>query len=80
MCSRFVRRETGFGGGRRFCFTPERLRSFVRNAFERVARDPGLPPAQITSALISYRLHRNALEIMHMITSLPSDPIDSDYR
>jgi hypothetical protein len=51
----------------------------VRNAFDRVARDPGPPPAHITSALISYRLHRNALEIMHTITSLPSDPIDSDY-
>jgi hypothetical protein len=51
----------------------------VRNAFDRVARDPGPPPAHITGALISYRLHRNALEIMHMITSLPSDRIDSDY-
>jgi hypothetical protein len=48
----------------------------VRNAFDRVARDPGPPPAHITSALISYRLHRNALEIMHMTTSLPNDPID----
>lgn len=52
----------------------------VRNAFDRVARDRGPPPAHITSALISYLLHRTALEIMHMITSLPNDPIDSEYR
>lgn len=41
----------------------------VRNAFDRVARDPAPPPAHIRSGLISYRLHRDAREIMDMITS-----------
>ena len=35
----------------------------VFNAFERVARDPGPPPAHILRGLAAYRLHRTALEI-----------------
>lgn len=46
----------------------------VRNAFDRVSRDSGPPPAHIRSGLISYRLHRDALEIMDMISTMPIDP------
>ena len=42
----------------------------VHTAFARVARDPGPPSPHITSALASYRLHRNALDIMHTITRM----------
>ena len=35
----------------------------VFNAFDRVARDPGPPPAHILRGLAAYRLHRTALEI-----------------
>jgi hypothetical protein len=45
----------------------------VRNALDRVAA-AGPPPAHIRSGLISYRLHRNALEMMDMIATLPIDP------
>lgn len=48
----------------------------VRNALDRVACDPGPRPAPIRSGLISYRLHRNALEMMDMISTLRSDPND----
>jgi hypothetical protein len=46
----------------------------ARNAFDRVARDAGPPPAHIRSGLTSYGLHRNALEIMDMIATMPIDP------
>ena len=46
----------------------------ARNALDRVADDPGPPPAHIRSGLTSYRLHRNALEIMDMIATMPIDP------
>lgn len=48
----------------------------ARNAFDRVARDAGPPPPHIRSGLISYRLHRNALEMMDIIATLPIDPDD----
>ena len=46
----------------------------ARNALDRVAADAGPPPAHIRSGLTSYRLHRNALEIMDMIATMPIDP------
>ncbi len=46
----------------------------ARNALDRVAADAGPPPAHIRSGLISYRLHRNALEMMDMIATMPIDP------
>lgn len=48
----------------------------ARNALDRVARDAGPPPTHIRSGLISYRLHRNALEIMDMISTQPFDAED----
>ncbi|MCA1678532.1 MAG: hypothetical protein LC777_06090 [Actinobacteria bacterium] len=48
----------------------------ARNALDRVTRDSGPPPAHIRSGLTSYRLHRNALEIMDMIATMPYDPDD----
>jgi hypothetical protein len=48
----------------------------ARNALNRVAADPGPPPAHIRSGLISYRLHRSALEMMDLIATLPIDPDD----
>ena len=48
----------------------------ARNAFDRVARDPGPPPAHISSGLTSYRLHRDELEIMEMISTMPIDRDD----
>jgi len=45
----------------------------VRNALDRVTLDSGLPPAHIRSGLTSYRLHRNALEMMDMIATMPID-------
>ncbi|MGI8754273.1 MAG: hypothetical protein ACR2MB_00075 [Acidimicrobiales bacterium] len=48
----------------------------ARNALDRVTRDSGPPPAHIRSGLTSYRLHRNALEIMDMIATMPIDPDD----
>lgn len=48
----------------------------VRNALDRVAKDAGPAPAHIRSGLTSYRLHRNALEIMDMIATMPVDPDD----
>jgi hypothetical protein len=48
----------------------------VRNALDRVTLDSGPPPAHIRSGLTSYRLHRNALEIMDMIATMPYDPDD----
>jgi hypothetical protein len=51
----------------------------VRNAFDRVARDPGPPPAHIISGLASYRLHRTALELMSMPITL-GDLLDPDDR
>jgi hypothetical protein len=44
------------------------------NALDRVAADAGPPPAHIRSGLISYRLHRNALEMIDMIATMPIDP------
>jgi len=46
----------------------------ARNALDRVAADSGPPPAHIRSGLTSYRLHRNALEMMDMIATMPIDP------
>lgn len=48
----------------------------VRNALDRVACDPGPPPAHIRGGLISHRLHRKAVEMMDMISTLPRDPND----
>lgn len=48
----------------------------ARNALDRVAADAGPPPAHIRSGLTSYHLHRNALEIMDMIATMPIDPDD----
>jgi len=48
----------------------------ARNALDRVAADAGPPPAHIRSGLTSYRLHRNALEMMDMIATVPIDPND----
>jgi hypothetical protein len=38
----------------------------ARTALESVANDPSPPPATITAALASYRLHRSALELMQL--------------
>ena len=48
----------------------------ARNALDRIAADAGPPPAHIRSGLTSYRLHRNALEMMDMIATMPIDPND----
>ena len=48
----------------------------ARNALDRVAADAGPPPAHMRRGLTSYRLHRNALEIMDMIATMPIDPDD----
>jgi len=50
----------------------------TRNALERVARDPGPPPAHIITGLISYRLHQDALEAMQIISRMPPYDPDSD--
>jgi hypothetical protein len=46
------------------------------NALDRIAADAGPPPPRIRSGLTSYRLHRNALETMDMIATMPIDPND----
>lgn len=46
----------------------------VRNALDRVAKDAGPAPVHIRRGLTSYRLHRNALEFMNMIATMPYDP------
>ncbi len=47
---------------------------------QRRAPHPALAPtrtaAKILDGLASYRLHRDALEMMDMITSTPYDPLD----
>lgn len=45
----------------------------ARNALDRVAKDAGPAPAHIRRGLSSYRLHRNALEIMYMIATTRHD-------
>ena len=48
----------------------------ARNALDRVTIDSGPPAAHIRRGLTSYRLHRNALEIMDMIATTPIDQGD----
>jgi hypothetical protein len=49
----------------------------ARNALDRLARDPTAPGPEITSALATSRLHRNALELMTMPP--PTAPRDADH-